>query len=263
MDSTLLNLGPITIKWYSFFILIAIFIAFFIIKKEAQKKKIPEEFIMNLFFYGVLIGILGARIYYVIFNISYYLKNPQEILMIWNGGLAIHGAIISTLIFLIIYSKKNNIKPLLMTDIIVIGLILAQAIGRWGNFFNQEAFGRIVSLKTLQNLHLPNFIIKGMYIDGLYREPTFFYESVLSIIGFIILLLLRKYQKIKTGQLTSVYLIWYGIERLIIESFRSDSLMLGNLKVAQLVSIIAIISGLYLLIKSKKNKLYIKEKVGG
>lgn len=262
MDSTLLDLGIVKIKWYSLFILIAIFTAYFIIKKESQKKKIPPDFIMNLFFYGVLIGIVGARFYYVIFNISYYLKNPKEILMIWNGGIAIHGAIIATLIFLIIYSKKNNIKTLLMTDIIAVGLILAQAIGRWGNFFNQEAYGRIVSLQILKNMHLPKYIIDGMYIDGLYREPTFLYESILSFIGFIILIIIRKNPKLRIGQITSIYLLWYGIERLIIETFRSDSLMLGNLKIAQVVSIIAIISGIYLLIKSKNNKLYIKEKVG-
>ena len=262
MDSTLLDLGFITIKWYSVFILIAIFTAYFLIIKEAKKKHIPTDFIMNLFFYGVLIGILGARLYYIIFNLSYYLKYPKEIFMIWNGGLAIHGGIIATLIFLIVYSKKYNIKTLLMTDIIVVGLIIAQAIGRWGNFFNQEAYGRVISQQSLQSLHLPKFIINGMYIDGLYREPTFLYESIFSLIGFIVLIVLRKIKKLKTGQLTRIYLIWYGIERLIIETFRSDSLMLGNLKIAQIVSIISILSGIYLLIKSRNNNLYIKEKVG-
>ena len=153
-------------------------------------------------------------------------------------------------------------KLLLILDTIVVGLIIAQAIGRWGNFFNQEAYGRIVSESFLKGLHLPKYIIKGMYIKGAYREPTFLYESLLSIIGFIVLLLVRKIKSIKTGTLTSIYLIWYGVSRLIIEAFRSDSLMLGPIKVAQLVSIIGIISGIVLLILSmKKNKLYIEDKI--
>ena len=258
MNSILLDLGFLEIKWYSFFILIGIITAYILIVRESRRKGIKEEIINDLFFYGIIIGIIGARLYYVIFNSSYYLDNPSEILKVWNGGLAIHGAIISTLLFLLIYTKKKKISSLLLTDIIVVGLIIAQAIGRWGNFFNQEAYGRIISLKVLRGMHLPNFIIEGMYIEGAYREPTFLYESILSLLGFIILIILRRNKKIKIGYLTSFYLIWYGIERLIIETFRSDSLMLGNIKMAQLVSIISIISGIILIIKSKSNNNYNK-----
>lgn len=258
MNSILLDLGFLEIKWYSFFILIGIITAYILIVRESRRKGIKEEIINDLFFYGIIIGIIGARLYYVIFNSSYYLDNPSEILKVWNGGLAIHGAIISTLLFLLIYTKKKKISSLLLTDIIVVGLIIAQAIGRWGNFFNQEAYGRIISLKVLRGMHLPNFIIEGMYIEGAYREPTFLYESILSLLGFIILIILRRNKKIKIGYLTSFYLIWYGIERLIIETFRSDSLMLGNIKMAQLVSIISIISGIILIIKSKLNNNYNK-----
>ena len=114
---------------------------------------------------------------------------------------------------IIYYSKKQKLKLPLLTDIIVPGLIIGQAIGRWGNFFNQEAFGRIVKLSTLENMYLPKFIIEGMHINGFYREPTFLYESVMSLIGFIVLMIVRKNKKIKTGQLTSIYLVWYGIDR--------------------------------------------------
>ncbi len=258
MNSTLLDLGFLEIKWYSVFILIGMITAYILILRESRRKGIKEEIINDLFFYGIIIGIIGARFYYVIFNSSYYLDNPSEILKVWNGGIAIHGAIISTLIFLLIYTRKKKISSLLLTDIIVVGLIIAQAIGRWGNFFNQEAYGRIISLKVLQKMHLPNFIIEGMYIEEAYREPTFLYESILSLLGFIILIILRRNKKIKIGYLTSFYLIWYGIERLIIETFRSDSLMLGNIKMAQLVSIISIISGIILIIKSKSNNNYNK-----
>ena len=161
---------------------------------------------------------------------------------------------------LIIYCKKNKINIMLLLDIIVIGLIIAQAIGRWGNFFNQEAFGRITSFENLQKLKLPNFIIDGMFINGYYREPTFLLESLFSSVGFIILIILRKIKKLKVGQLSSFYLIWYGIIRFIIESLRSDSLMLFNFKVAQLVSLLFIFAGIFILIIStKKNKIYQKE----
>ena len=262
MDSVLFDFGIFQIRWYSFFIMIAFIIASVFIIKESKKKNIPEEYLSNLIFYGLIIGILGARIYYVLFNLDYYLEYPKEILMIWNGGLAIHGGIIATLIFLVIYSKKKEISSLLMTDIIVVGLIIAQAIGRWGNFFNGEAYGRIVSKSFLDNLHLPDFIINGMFIDGFYREPTFLYESLLSLLGFIIIILIRKYIKTKVGQITGIYLIWYGIERFIIETFRSDSLMLGPLKMAQCISLIAIIVGIYLIIKKMKDKeIYQKVKL--
>lgn len=256
MNGIMIDFGFLQIRWYSFFIFLAISTACYIIVKEARKKNIDKDYLTNLLFYGILIGILGARIYYVLFNLNYYLKNPIEIIEIWNGGLAIHGGIIFTLIFLIVYSKKYNVKPIIMTDIISVGLLIAQSIGRWGNFFNQEAYGRIVTLKFLKKMHLPSFIIKGMYIDGFYREPTFLYESILSFIGFILLITVRKKKENKAGIITGLYLIWYGIERLIIESFRSDSLMLGTIKIAQFVSIIAIVVGIYIIIKNNilKNK---------
>ena len=262
MNSVLFDFGFLEIKWYSFLILIAMLVAFFIISKEARKKGLDDDVLINILFYGMIIGILGARIYYVIFNLDYYLSNPLEIFMIWNGGLAIHGGIIATLIFLLLYSKKKNLNFLLMLDIIVVGVILAQSIGRWGNFFNQEAYGRTVTLDFLKNMHLPKFIINGMYIDGSYKEPTFLYESIFSFIGFINLITIRKISKIKVGQLSGIYFIWYGLERFIIESFRADSLMLGKIKVAQLVSLTASLCGLYLIIKKTKSKtLYKEEKI--
>lgn len=260
MNSILLDLGFIQIKWYSFFILLGVIVAYTIIYKELRRKEVLEDDINNIIFYGLLLGILGARIYYVLFNLDYYLSNIKEIFMIWNGGLAIHGGIIAALLFIIIYTKNKKINLLLLLDALVVGLIIAQSIGRWGNFFNQEAYGRIVTKSFLENLHLPHFIINGMKVNGLYREPTFLYESVLSFVGFILLLSIRKIKNIKTGTITSIYLVWYGLSRLIIESFRSDSLMLGSIKVAQIISIIGVISGIVILIISiKTKKAYIKD----
>lgn len=254
MDRVALSAGPITIYWYSIFIFLGIVVAIFLIGREAKKQKISEEFLINLTFRVVIFGILGARLYYVIFNLPYYVNNIGEIFAIWNGGLAIHGALIAGLIVTYISCKKEKTELLKMLDIIVVGLIIAQAIGRWGNFFNQEAYGNITTLSHLKTMHLPSFIIKGMYIGGEYREPTFLYESILCLIGFIIMIIIRKKKKMHIGFYTGFYLIWYGCIRFIIESMRSDSLMLGPIKMAQLVSIIFVIIGLYLVIKKRSTK---------
>ncbi len=231
------------ISWYSVCILIGIALASFIMLKESKKFNIKSDFIYNLIFWCVILGVLGARIYYVIFNLDYYLSNPMEIIKIWEGGLAIHGGIIAGFITLVYFCKKNNIRIFRITDIVVPGLIIGQALGRWGNFFNQEAHGGIVSKSFLEAIHLPRFIINGMEIGGSYYHPTFLYESIFCIIGFLILILYRRYHKNKLGNLTSIYLVWYGFVRFFIESLRTDSLMLGSLKMAQIVSIIMIIIG--------------------
>lgn len=261
MNKVMIDLGIVQINWYSFFIFLAMATAAFLVFKESKKKNLNQDTLVDIMFYALIFGILGARTYYVLFNLDYYLSNPLEIIQIWKGGLAIHGGILAGLMVIIYYSKKQKLKLPLLTDIIVPGLIIGQAIGRWGNFFNQEAFGRIVKLSTLENMYLPKFIIEGMHINGFYREPTFLYESVMSLIGFIVLMIVRKNKKIKTGQLTSIYLIWYGIIRLIIESMRSDSLMLGPLKIAQIVSIIFIVIGIIIFIKSRNNNTYIDDTI--
>ena len=252
MEKVALDLGPIQIYWYSIFIFIGMLVACFMIYKEAKKRGIDEDFLVNLTFNTIIIGIIGARLYYVLFNLSYYLDNPVEIFQIWNGGLAIHGGIIAGLLFIIYYCKKHEVNLWKMLDIIVVGLIIAQAIGRWGNFFNSEAYGPITTAAHLKSLGIPQFIIDGMYILGEYRQPTFFYESVWCLFGFLAMLIIRQYKYLKIGQLTSFYLIWYGIIRCIIEAMRTDSLMLGPLKMAQLVSLVFIVSGIIIFIKSTK-----------
>ena len=260
MNSTFLDLGFIQIKWYSIFILLAMTIGSILMGIEAQKKGLSKDTIIDIIFYLVIFAILGARTYYVLFNLSYYLSSPIEIISIWHGGLAIHGGIIACFIFLYWYTKKSNINLLVLLDILAVSLLIGQAIGRWGNFFNGEAFGREISRVALENMHIPKFIINGMHINGTYYEPTFLYESVLSFIGFIIILLIRNIKRLKVGMLSSFYLVWYGIERFIIESMRSDSLMLFNIKVAQLVSLLSIAIGIFIFIKSiKSKKLYIEE----
>ncbi len=256
MDRIALDLGFIQIYWYSLFIFFGILVGTFVILKECKRQNINEDFIVNLIFYTVIFGLIGARLYYVCFNLDYYLKYPLEILEIWNGGLAIHGGIIAGLLCIFIYCKKYNAKLLKLLDIIVVGLIIGQAIGRWGNFFNQEAYGAITTLENLQKLGIPDFIIDGMYIGGAYRQPAFLYESIWCLAGFIALLIVRHYRYLKTGQLTGVYLIWYSIGRFFIEGMRTDSLMLGSLKMAQIVSIAGIAIGVLMLILCRKGSRF-------
>lgn len=257
MDRVALNLGFIQIYWYSIFIFIGVIVASILILKEARKFEIKEDNIVNLVFYGVIFGLIGARIYYCLFNLDYYLKYPVEILEVWNGGLAIHGGLIAGIIFIYFYTKKKKMNLLKITDIIAPNLLIAQAIGRWGNFFNQEAYGKLTTRIALENMHLPNFIIDGMHINGKYYQPTFLFESIWNIIGFIIILIIRKKDKyLKNGQLTCLYLMWYSFGRFFIEILRSDSLYLGQIKVAQLVSIILFICGLIVYLYLDKNRTY-------
>ena len=151
----------------------------------------------------------------------------------------------------------------------MLSLIIAQAIGRWGNFFNSEAHGPVTTLANLKDLFIPQFVIDGMNIGGVYYHPTFYYESLWCLLGFIVLLLVRRfYRSLKCGQLTCIYLMWYGIGRLFIESLRTDSLMIGGLKVAQLVSIGMVVIGVLVFIylcfnRLKKGKYYDKEFMEG
>ncbi len=248
MNPILVTIGPLKIYWYSIFILMGILTAYFIIVKEAKRHNISENIIVDLFFVTIPIALIGARIYYCTFEWTNYKDNLIEIFEVWNGGLAIHGGIIAGLVVVYFYTKKKNMNLFKLLDIIVLGLIIGQAIGRWGNFANGEAHGPITSLENIA--FLPQFIIDGMYIDGHYYIPTFLYESIWCIIGFIIMFWIRK-RDIKIGFLSGFYLIWYGIGRFIIESLRTDSLMFMGLKIAQIVSILMMILGVILIYKGK------------
>lgn len=257
MDPILLDLGIIKIYWYSIMLLLAFFIGGTIAIKEAKKWRISEDFMINYFFFLIPISLIGARLYFVMFNLSYYKENLSEAFKVWEGGMAIHGGIIFGLLWTYIYSKKYKVNTRRLLDIGAVSLVIGQAIGRWGNFFNQEAFGPVVDRAVLESYKIPDFIIDQMYINGQYNHPTFLYESIACIIIFIILLLIRKLSKyLKVGQLMAYYLIGYGIVRFMIESFRTDSLMFMDLKAAQLVSIIMIIAGVVLTFAFKKGSRF-------
>lgn len=249
MNPIFIDLGFIQIRWYAVLILFAFILGYYLVINRCKKRGLPTSQITDMCFYLVIVCILGARIYYCLFNLDYYLKNLLDVFKIWEGGLAIHGGILAGLIFMYFYTKRKNINLLELLDTFAPALALGQAIGRWGNFFNGEAFGPEVTLSTLKNLHIPQFIIDGMYINHNYHHPTFLYESLGCLIIFIIIMCIRNINKIKTGQIVSIYFIGYGIIRFFIESLRQDSLMFFNLKVAQIVSILMILVGVCLFIK--------------
>ena len=247
IDPTAFNLGPLSIKWYGIIIAVGILIGYFIAQESLKYVGLHKDTLVDIIFYSAIFGFLMARIYFVIFQWPYYMENPGEIPKIWHGGIAIHGGLIGGFITGIIVCKIKNLNPFQIGDIVAPSIILAQGIGRWGNFMNHEAHGGPVSRSFLENLHIPDFIINNMYIEGVYYHPTFLYESVLDILGFIILITVRKH--LRVGETFTLYLIWYSVGRFFIEGLRTDSLMLkSNISVAQLVSVILIIIGLVLMV---------------
>lgn len=245
MNRVALDLGFIQIYWYSICIVVGMLVGMYFVFKEAKRLRVSEDFMTSLIINTILVGIIGARLYYVIFNFDYYSKHILEIFEIWNGGLAIHGGIILGTLYLLYFTKRRYMGTLKIMDICCIGLIIGQTIGRWGNFFNGEAYGPAVSRTVLESMHLPKFIIQGMNINGVYYLPTFLYESVWNLIGFGMLLFFRKFKYLKLGQLTGFYLMWYSLGRFFIESFRTDSLMIGDFRAAQIVSFVMFALGFF------------------
>lgn len=247
------SIGPFHIYWYSFILLIGFVFGFFLLLKMVEKEGICKSFIYDYACYLIPIVLVGARIYYVLFSFDYYIQDILGIFRVWEGGLAIHGGIIAGAIFTYFYTKKREVSFFKLTDILVISLIIGQIVGRWGNFFNGEAYGPETTYTFLSSLPLPQFIIEGMYIDGTYYHPTFLYESLWNFIGLFILLFVKKKSKVP-GTTSAFYIINYGIGRFLIEALRQDSLMLGSIKVAQLISICMIVIGIFILVFTRKGK---------
>lgn len=248
LDRVAFTLGSITVYWYGIIIATGLFLGFLLATKESKKLGLNKDILPDLLLWAIPISIISARIYYVIFTWDQYKENPIEIIAIWNGGIAIHGAIIGGVITAIFFAKKNDVSFWKLADLVAPSLILGQAIGRWGNFMNQEAHGTEVTRSFLENLYLPKFIIDQMYIDGVYYHPTFLYESIWNFTGFIILLVLRRASFLRRGELFLSYLIWYSLGRFFVEGLRTDSLMLTDtLRIAQIISLSTIGVALFLL----------------
>lgn len=242
------ELGPLQVYWYGLIIGAGVLIALYVAVKESERRGLSKDTFVDLILFAVPIAIICARIYYVSFEWDYYSERPGEIIQIWNGGIAIHGALIGAVATAVIFARVKKLSFWKIADIAAPSILLGQAIGRWGNFINQEAHGGEVSRAFLENLRLPEFIINQMYINGSYYHPTFLYESVWNIVGVIILLLLRK-ANLRQGELFLSYVIWYSIGRFFIEGLRTDSLMLTEtLRMAQVISVALIVIAVGLLI---------------
>ncbi|HDA4209857.1 TPA: prolipoprotein diacylglyceryl transferase [Staphylococcus aureus] len=247
IDPVAFNLGPLSVRWYGIIIAVGILLGYFVAQRALVKAGLHKDTLVDIIFYSALFGFIAARIYFVIFQWPYYVENPSEIIKIWHGGIAIHGGLIGGFIAGVIVCKVKILNPFQIGDIVAPSIILAQGIGRWGNFMNHEAHGGPVSRAFLEKLHLPNFIIENMYINGQYYHPTFLYESIWDVAGFIILVNIRKH--LKLGETFFLYLTWYSIGRFFIEGLRTDSLMLtSNIRVAQLVSILLILISISLIV---------------
>lgn len=249
------HLGPLIIKWYGVTMALAFISGIAITSYAAKKENIDSSKIIDLSIYLIIGGILGARLYFVLFNYNYYKDNILEIFQLWHGGLSIHGGIIAGLISGWFYTKLNKLNFLKYADIFSYGIIFAQSIGRWGNFFNSEAFGGPTNLPW--KLFIP-FDKRPLGYEGYqFFHPTFLYESIWNLFIFIILFFfLEKKLKNKTGGIFFSYLIFYSLGRFFIEGLRIDSIFyVFGVPIAQIASFMTIITGivgLYFVTAKKK-----------
>lgn len=240
IDPVAFSIFGIDIMWYAILITTGIILGLYFVSKLAVVKNLDKEMPSDLLLWVLVPAILGARLYYVIFSWDYYSKNPSEIIMIRNGGLAIYGGLLTAFLITYIYSKKKNISFLTILDIFAPGIALGQAIGRWGNFINKEAYGRATDLPW------------AIIIDGQKVHPTFLYESLGDFIIFIVLYNLCKKNRNENGTIIALYFILYGILRFFVEGLRTDSLYFLGMRVSQIVSLVLIAIGLIIYIRNKK-----------
>ncbi|WP_067840251.1 prolipoprotein diacylglyceryl transferase [Amphibacillus sediminis] len=255
LNPIFLELGPITIYWYAVIIVSGIVIALWLATNEAVRLGLKKDFFSDLLMWALPIAIISARIYYVIFEWQRYVDRPWwSIFAIWEGGIAIHGALIGAVITAYIFCSKKEVPFWKVADIAAPSLIIGQAIGRWGNFMNQEAHGGPVSTTVYDNFlrFLPDFIENQMTIDGVLYHPTFLYESLWNLLIFAGLLWFRRRNPIR-GEIFLNYVIWYSVGRFFIEDLRTDSLYLfGQLQTAQVISLILIIGGIGMIVYRRK-----------
>jgi len=242
----LFELGPVTIRWYGFLIASAVLIGVTLSQFLAKRRNVDPELIGDFAIWAVLAAIPCARLYYVLFQWDVYSQHPDRIIAIWQGGIAIHGAVIGGIVAGLIFSRLNKLPFWQLADLIAPSLILGQAIGRWGNFFNSEAFGTPTDLPW--KLYIPPSQRPPQYIDFEYFHPTFLYESIwnLLVFGLLVWLFVRGQQgklNLKLGTLFLTYFAAYSFGRFWIEGLRTDSLMFGPLRIAQIVSLTGIVFG--------------------
>ncbi len=258
MNKVAFEIGGFQIMWYAVLIMAGVILGLITVNYNVKRRKdlgVTFDDVTDAFLYAFPMAIIFARLYYVAFEWERYKGNLGEIINIRGGGLAIHGGILGAVIGVLIYkavSKKSGRQILNMADAAAPGMILAQAVGRWGNFINQEAYGSEVNRKFIE--HFPDFIQDGMFINKKFYHPTFLYESLWNLAVFAVLMyLFGKRKKNREGTVLAWYLILYSTGRFFIESLRTDSLWIGPIRTAQLASVIMFLAGLiYLIYRSRK-----------
>lgn len=243
----LVRIGPLTVRWYGLLIATAVLIGVSLSQYLAKRRNVNPELLSDLSIWLVIGAIPAARLYYVLFEWAEYAQRPEKIIAIWEGGIAIHGAIIGGTLAALIFAKLKRVSFWQLADLVAPSLILGQAIGRWGNFFNSEAFGSPTNLPW--KLYIPPERRPSALENFEYFHPTFLYESLWDLMVFALLLNLffrgvSGKLRLKVGTLIMVYLTAYSMGRFWIEGLRTDSLMLGPLRIAQVVSLAGILLGL-------------------
>ncbi len=243
-------LGPFTVYAYSLFILVGIVSGFLLARREGRRLKLTGDDLLLSIFYAIVPGLVGARLYHVIDQWSLYAGDPASALAVWNGGLGILGGLLGGLLGLWVFARQHRIPLLRLLDLYAPSVLLAQAIGRFGNWTNQEAFGP------------PTGAPWGVYIDPAHRpeqyaaatsfHPTFFYEAAFDLLGVALLVWLRPRLRAKPGAVLGAYLIVYGIGRFLVEFFRFDTAHVGGVAVAHAIAVALVIAGVWLLVRPAK-----------
>lgn len=241
MEKVAFSIGPVSIHWYGIIIVLGMCLGLFLSFRETKRQHLSEDDLMNMILLILPAAVIGARLYYVAFRWEAFAQQPLNILKIWEGGLAIHGGVIAGIIVVLIYCHIKNQSFLRWGDILAPSLILGQAIGRWGNFVNAEAYGPVIAEGSFWS-----WMPLQVFANGEYHHPTFLYESVWDLLVFVCLfVLIRKRHKI--GSVFASYLILYSVGRFFIEALRMDSLMIGDVRTAMVVSAIMILAGILIL----------------
>ena len=271
LDPIAFSLGFLEVRWYGLLIGMGALAGLWLAVREGKRFGLDAEFFTDILLVGLPTAVLCARLYYVLFNLDQY-RSIWEAIGVWNGGLAIHGAIIGALIGGGWVIRRRGYSFWRVADICAPSLIIGQIVGRWGNFFNREAYGGPVEEAFLrEGLMLPDWIVNQMLIRGVYHHPTFLYEMIWNVMGIALLFYLRRRPFVRSGELLMTYLGWYSVGRFFVEGFRTDSLNItlpesiayvlnalwhpmvwlgfeqgalpaGNVRVAQLISVIILIA---------------------
>lgn len=234
MDRVAFTIFGIDVMWYGVLIATGMLIGIALAIREAKRVGISEDDVLNIAIIAIPVAIICARLYYVIFSWDYYSQNPGEIFNIRGGGLAIHGGLIGGILTGFIYAKVKKLDFFKTADAVMVGMPLAQAIGRWGNFINGEAHGGPTSLPW------------GIMVDGVKVHPTFLYESIWDFGIFLFIMFYMRKKKTYEGEVIVSYITLYSIGRFFIEGLRTDSLMFGPIRMAQFVSLVGVVGGLVL-----------------